>query len=339
MAGGRGSRLAEETEVRPKPMVTIGGMPILWHIMKIFSAHGVNDFVICLGYKGYIIKEYFANYFLHNSDVTFDMQTNEMQVHENEAEPWKVTLIDTGEDSQTGGRLLRVKKYLDEDELFCFTYGDGVGDIDIDALVTFHKTHGKLATVCAVRAPGRFGTLSLDGDTVSELLINRLADVRLLKNFTGFGLYDQKLIQMLRQVDEPYPYVRGLIFEVTDKVEVVEYVQPERFRGVTTNNFYSLYDMAMLGISSHSKVPLRLAVWFGFLSALLSFLIAVGYGVYKLMYWDTFSAGVAPLVIGVFLFSSIQLVFIGIVGEYLGSIHTKISKRPHVFERERINFK
>ena len=168
LAGGRGSRLAEETEVRPKPMVTIGGKPILWHIMKIFSAHGVNEFVICLGYKGYIIKEYFANYFLHTSDVTFDMQTNEMQVHENEAEPWKVTLIDTGEDSQTGGRLLRVKKYLNDDEPFCFTYGDGVGDIDIGALVAFHNAHGKLATVSAVPPPGRFGTLSLEGDIVKE---------------------------------------------------------------------------------------------------------------------------------------------------------------------------
>lgn len=167
LAGGRGSRLAEETEVRPKPMVTIGGKPILWHIMKIFSAHGVNEFVICLGYKGYIVKEYFANYFLHTSDVTFDMKTNEMHVHENEAEPWKVTLIDTGEHSQTGGRLLRIKKYIG-DETFCFTYGDGVGDIDISALVSFHKSHGKLATVSAVNPQGRFGTLVLTGDMVSE---------------------------------------------------------------------------------------------------------------------------------------------------------------------------
>jgi len=143
--------------------------------MKIFSAHGVNDFVICLGYKGYIIKEYFANYFLHNSDVTFDMQTNEMHVHENEAEPWKVTLIDTGEDSQTGGRLLRVKKYLDDEDVFCFTYGDGVGDIDIGALVAFHKAHGKLATVTAVRPPGRFGTMSLEGDTVNEFREKQVA--------------------------------------------------------------------------------------------------------------------------------------------------------------------
>ena len=168
LAGGRGSRLAEETEIRPKPMVTIGGKPILWHIMKTFSAHGVNEFVICLGYKGYIIKEYFANYFLHMSDVTFDMKTNQMQVHENEAEPWKVTLIDTGENSQTGGRLRRVRKYLDKEEPFCFTYGDGVGDIDITSLIAFHKEHGKLATVTAVRPPGRFGTMSLDGNIVNE---------------------------------------------------------------------------------------------------------------------------------------------------------------------------
>ncbi len=175
LAGGRGSRLAEETEIRPKPMVTVGGMPILWHIMKIFSAHGVNDFIICLGYKGYMIKEYFANYFLHTSNVTFDMRTNEMQVHENKSEPWKVTLVDTGLESQTGGRLLRIKKYLDDDDTFCFTYGDGVGDIDISALIAFHQAHGKLATVSAVRPPGRFGTMSLDGDTVSEFMEKQVA--------------------------------------------------------------------------------------------------------------------------------------------------------------------
>lgn len=176
-------------------MVTIDGIPILWHIMKIFSAHGVNEFVICLGYKGYIIKEYFANYFLHNSNVTFDLKANKMQVHENEAEPWKVTLIDTGEDSQTGGRLLRVKKYLDGDEAFCFTYGDGVGDVDISALVIFHKAHGKLATVTAVRPPGRFGTISLDGDTVSEFREKRVGPGSYING--GFFILSNKIFDYI----------------------------------------------------------------------------------------------------------------------------------------------
>lgn len=168
LAGGRGSRLAEETEVRPKPMVNIGGKPILWHIMKIFSAHGINEFVICLGYQGYVIKEYFANYLLHSSDVTFDLQKNTMDIHQNAAEPWKVTLVDTGEESQTGGRLLRVADYVKDDEVFCFTYGDGVGDMDITALLNFHRDHGKLATVSAVRPPGRFGNMVLDGGKVTS---------------------------------------------------------------------------------------------------------------------------------------------------------------------------
>ena len=167
LAGGRGSRLAEETEVRPKPMVNIGGKPILWHIMKIFSSYGVNEFVICLGYKGYVIKEYFANYLLHSSNVTFDMASNQVEIHDNQTEPWKVTLIDTGEASQTGGRLLRAKEYLAGEENFLFTYGDGVADINIESLLAFHSNHGKLATVSAVRPPGRFGTMSIKGDTVT----------------------------------------------------------------------------------------------------------------------------------------------------------------------------
>ena len=166
LAGGLGTRLSEETTVRPKPMVEIGGKPILWHIMKIYSAHGVHDFVICLGYKGYLIKEYFANYFLHMSDVTFDMANNEMQVHQRNAEPWRVTLVDTGDDTATGGRLKRVAGYVKDEEAFCFTYGDGVADIDVTSQVGFHRRHGKLSTVTAVQPPGRYGALSLDGTTV-----------------------------------------------------------------------------------------------------------------------------------------------------------------------------
>ncbi|KJR96333.1 MAG: glucose-1-phosphate cytidylyltransferase [Desulfobulbaceae bacterium BRH_c16a] len=166
LAGGLGTRISEETHLKPKPMIEIGGKPILWHIMKMYSAHGVNDFVICCGYKGYIIKEYFANYFLHMSDVTFDMANNIMEVHQRHAEPWRVTLVDTGEDTMTGGRLKRVAEYIKDEESFCFTYGDGVADVDISATITFHKSHRKLATVTAVQPPGRYGALSCDGDAV-----------------------------------------------------------------------------------------------------------------------------------------------------------------------------
>jgi glucose-1-phosphate cytidylyltransferase len=162
LAGGLGTRISEESHLKPKPMIEIGGKPILWHIMKIYAAHGVNDFVICLGYKGYFIKEYFANYFLHMSDVTFDMVNNKMEVHQKFAEPWNVTLVDTGEQTMTGGRLKRVASYLG-DEDFCFTYGDGVASVDISALVAFHKTHGKQATVTAVQPPGRYGSLQREG--------------------------------------------------------------------------------------------------------------------------------------------------------------------------------
>jgi glucose-1-phosphate cytidylyltransferase len=167
LAGGLGTRISEESALRPKPMIEIGGKPILWHIMKIYSSHGVNDFIICCGYKGYIIKEYFANYFLHMSDVTFDMSTNQMQIHEKFAEPWKVTLVDTGDNTMTGGRLKRIAQYLDEDD-FCLTYGDGVGDVDITELIKFHRKHGRKATVTAVQPAGRFGALHIEDTHVSS---------------------------------------------------------------------------------------------------------------------------------------------------------------------------
>lgn len=166
LAGGLGTRISEESYLHPKPMVEIGGKPMLWHIMKIYSHHEVNEFIICCGYKGYMIKEYFANYFLHMSDVTFDMCNNHMEVHERHAEPWKVTLVDTGEQTMTGGRLRRIRSYLDKDEPFCFTYGDGVADIDISAEIAFHKSHGHLATICAVTPPGRYGALQCKGRNV-----------------------------------------------------------------------------------------------------------------------------------------------------------------------------
>jgi glucose-1-phosphate cytidylyltransferase len=170
LAGGLGTRFAEETSVRPKPMIEIGGRPILWHILKIYAAHGVTDFVICCGYKGYVIKEYFANYFLHMSDVTFDMKQNEMIVHERRAEPWRVTLVDTGDDSMTGGRLKRVAEHVRDEKFFFFTYGDGVGDIDIADTVAFHRAHGKDATLTAATPPGRFGALQIQDGQVVDFL-------------------------------------------------------------------------------------------------------------------------------------------------------------------------
>lgn len=170
LAGGLGTRLSEETDRIPKPMVDVGGKPILWHIMKIYSRFGIDDFVICLGYKGYVIKEYFANYFRHNSDLTVDLRTGALEVHQSASEPWRVTMIDTGQDTQTGGRLKRVRRYLG-DETFCFTYGDGLTDLDIGKLIDFHKTHGKLATVTAVTPPGRFGVLKLE-----DAQVNRFAE-------------------------------------------------------------------------------------------------------------------------------------------------------------------
>lgn len=172
LAGGLGTRISEESQTRPKPMIEIGGRPILWHIMKMFSHHGVNDFIICLGYRGYVIKEYFSNYFLHMSDVTFDMRHNKVEVHERRAEPWSVTLVDTGVNTMTGGRLKRVRQFLGEEDFF-FTYGDGVSDIDITALKAFHQNHGKLATITAVQPPGRYGALSLTADNVVEGFVEK----------------------------------------------------------------------------------------------------------------------------------------------------------------------
>jgi len=175
LAGGLGTRISEESHLRPKPMIEIGGKPIIWHIMKIYSHYGINDFVICLGYKGYVIKEYFANYFLHMSDVTFDMSENQMHIHNRHAEPWRVTLVDTGENTATGGRLKRVRDYVG-DETFCLTYGDGVADVDLPALIDFHSRHAKLATVTAVQPPGRYGALDVRGEQVHSFKEKPLGD-------------------------------------------------------------------------------------------------------------------------------------------------------------------
>lgn len=195
LAGGLGTRLTEETTARPKPMVEIGGKPILWHIMKLYSHHGIKEFVVCLGYRGYMIKEYFANYFLHMSDVTVDMHENAMEVHQRYAEPWKVTLVDTGEATQTGGRLKRVARYLGEEPTFCFTYGDGVGDVNIDACLHFHHQHGLAATISAVTPPGRFGALVLDGNRVSSFHEKPPGDGGLING--GFFILNREVLDVI----------------------------------------------------------------------------------------------------------------------------------------------
>jgi glucose-1-phosphate cytidylyltransferase len=193
LAGGLGTRISEETVLRPKPMIEIGGRPILWHILKIYSAHGINDFIICAGYKGYVIKEYFANYFLHMSDVTFDMANNTMEVHQKKAEPWRITIVDTGDETMTGGRIKRVAPYLDGP--FCCTYGDGVGDIDITALLAFHKAGGRLATLTGVQPPGRFGALQLQGDQVQSFQEKPEGDGSWING--GFFVLDPAVIDLI----------------------------------------------------------------------------------------------------------------------------------------------
>tara|TARA_B100000787_G_C16158051_1_gene279949 strand:- start:275 stop:1048 length:774 start_codon:yes stop_codon:yes gene_type:complete len=195
LAGGLGTRISEETHLKPKPMIEIGGKPVIWHIMKMYSFHGINDFIICCGYKGYIIKEYFANYFLHMSDITFNISENTMEVHKKEAEPWKITLIDTGESTLTGGRLKRVSSYLKDEEAFCFTYGDGVSDIDITQSIKFHRNHGRLATVSAVTPPGRYGSLDLQGDVVKGFTEKPQGDGAVING--GFFVLSPEVLELI----------------------------------------------------------------------------------------------------------------------------------------------
>ena len=195
LAGGFGTRISEETDIKPKPMIEIGGKPILWHIMKMYSHHGVNDFIICCGYKGYIIKEYFANYFLHQSDVTFHMNENRMEVHDGRAESWKVTLVDTGDNVQTGGRLAAVSEYIKNEECFCLTYGDGLSDVDISSLVDFHRNHKKLATVTAVFPPGRFGALAIEEFQVKRFMEKPKGDGAMING--GFFVLSPKVLSKI----------------------------------------------------------------------------------------------------------------------------------------------
>ena len=195
LAGGLGTRISEETHLKPKPMVELGGRPLLWHVMKIYSSHGITDFIICVGYKGYVIKEYFANYFLHMSDVTFDMRSNQMEVHQQNAEPWRVTVIDTGETTMTGGRLKRVRPYLG-DETFCCTYGDGVGSVNIGELIAFHRASGLEATVTAVQPPGRYGTLELGGGRVQHFAEKPMGDGAWING--GFFVLEPRVLDRVK---------------------------------------------------------------------------------------------------------------------------------------------
>ena len=202
LAGGLGTRIAEETVVRPKPMIEVGGFPVIWHILKIYSHFGINDFIVCLGYKGYIIKEYFSNYFLHTSDVTFDLQKNQMEVHERHAEPWRVTLVDTGENTQTGGRLKRVAEHIRDEDAFCFTYGDGVSDLNIRSSIEFHRSHGKLATITAVRPPGRYGALERVGDAVTGFIEKPRGDGGMING--GFFVLSPRCLDLIEGDDSSW---------------------------------------------------------------------------------------------------------------------------------------
>jgi glucose-1-phosphate cytidylyltransferase len=219
LAGGLGTRLSEETSTRPKPMVEIGGKPILWHIMKMYSSHGINDFVICCGYKGYVIKEYFANYFLHQSDVTFCMKGNRMDVHEERAESWTVTLIDTGDSSMTGGRLGRVADYVKDEDAFCFTYGDGVSDVDISSAIKFHQKHGKQATVTATYPPGRFGALDIENGFVNSFKEKPKGDGALING--GFFVLSPKVLKKITGDD--CVWEQGPLIELVQQKELMAY--------------------------------------------------------------------------------------------------------------------
>ena len=230
LAGGLGTRISEETHLKPKPMIEIGGKPILWHIMKLYSAHGVNDFIICCGYKGYVIKEYFANYFLHMSDVTFDMQSNTMKVHHQKAEPWKVTLVDTGEASMTGGRLKRVEEYVKNEEAFCFTYGDGLADINVSKEIEFHKTHGKLATVTAVQPPGRYGALELSDSQITGFTEKPRGDGGLING--GFFVLSPKVLSLIN--DDSASWEEGPLQSLAKQGELVAWKHSDFWHAMDT---------------------------------------------------------------------------------------------------------
>jgi glucose-1-phosphate cytidylyltransferase len=231
LAGGLGTRISEETHLKPKPMIEIGGMPILWHIMKIYSSHGVNEFIICCGYKGYVIKEYFANYFLHMSDVTFDMNQNKMEVHFQKAESWKVTLIDTGEATQTGGRLKRVYEYIKNEKEFCFTYGDGLSNVNITEQIKFHRAHGRLATVTAVQPPGRYGALEIsDTNNVTGFLEKPKGEGGFING--GYFILSPKCIELIEGDDSPWESLP--LTTLSNQGELVAYLHSDFWQPMDT---------------------------------------------------------------------------------------------------------
>lgn len=219
LAGGLGTRISEETHLKPKPMIEIGGKPVIWHIMKMYSSHGINDFVICCGYKGYVIKEYFANYALHMSDITFNISENVIEVHKKHAEPWNITLVDTGENTLTGGRLKRVHEYIKNEEAFCFTYGDGVSDIDISESIKFHHSHGKLATVAAVTPPGRYGSLDLDKNQVKGFTEKPRGDGAVING--GFFVLSPKVIELI--LDDATSWEEEPLSKLAEKNELMAF--------------------------------------------------------------------------------------------------------------------
>jgi glucose-1-phosphate cytidylyltransferase len=230
LAGGIGTRISEETHLKPKPMIEIGGKPILWHLMKIYSSYGINDFIVCCGYKGYVIKEYFANYFLHMSDVTFDMSNNKMKVHQQNAEPWIVTLVDTGEDTQTGGRLKRVASYLKDEKSFCFTYGDGLSNVNISKLIEFHKKHGKLATVTAVQPPGRYGLIDREDDLVKGFFEKPKGDGGWING--GFFVLNPKCIDYIDSDDTAWE--QEPLINIAKKSELVAFEHSDFWQPMDT---------------------------------------------------------------------------------------------------------
>lgn len=247
LAGGLGTRLSEETSVRPKPMVEIGGKPILWHIMKMYSAHGINDFIICCGYKGYLIKEYFANYFLHSSDVTFNMRENTMKVHDKRAEDWNVTLVDTGDSSMTGGRLRRVADYVRNEEAFCFTYGDGVGDMNISATIAFHKQHGKAATLTATYPPGRFGALDIKQGQVLNFKEKPKGDGAMING--GFFVLSPRVLEYL--TDDSTVWEQEPLMELAAAGQLMAYEHEGFWQPMDT-----LHDKNLLEkLWQHGKAP------------------------------------------------------------------------------------
>lgn len=250
LAGGLGTRISEETSIKPKPMVEIGGKPILWHIMKIYAHHGINDFVICCGYKGYVIKEYFANYFLHMSNVTFDMVNNQMEVHERHAEPWRVTLVDTGNDTMTGGRLKRVAPYIKNEELFCFTYGDGVADVNINQLISFHRKQNVQATLTATLPPGRFGALDIKGPKVHSFKEKPKGDGAMING--GFFVLSPSVIDLVE--DDSTVWERDPLETLAKRGQLAAYQHKGFWQPMDT-----LRDKVYLeGLWATSKAPWKL---------------------------------------------------------------------------------